>query len=226
MSSLELADRIAPGLWRWARRHGEWHPGEFGAEVVAFMAATERETLLIDPLLGAEDPVWTQIAATDGPLRILITIPYHARSAESVRERLGAEREVTIHGHPAVAKRLRSSAGFEPFAAGDELPAGVSAHRIGNPRRFETPLLIPSHGALVFGDAVVGTELGTRIWSDRRVDEPVARFYAERFAPTLEPLLELGFEHLLLTHGPSVLGEGKAGLREAIAAPPWFHRPG
>ena len=42
--------------------------------------------------------------------------------------------------------------------------------------------------------------------------------------PTLLPLLDLDFDRLLLTHGPSVLSDGKAGLREAIDAPVWYHR--
>src|SRR4029078_77861 len=79
------------------------------------------------------------------------------------------------------------------FAPADELPAGVSAHPIGKPRRYETPLLLPSHRALVFADAIAGTDQGPRIWSGEKVDERVARFYAERFVPTLLPLLALDF---------------------------------
>ena len=225
MAAPLTTSELAPGLWSWARRHPEWHPGDFGAEVVSFMAVAGEETLLIDPLLGDDDPAWELIAGTGtGPIRVLITITYHVRSAESVRDRFARDREVTIHGHPAVAKRLTSSAGFHPFAPGDELPAGVSAHPIGKPRRYETPLLLPSHRALVFADAVAGTEQGPRIWSGEKVDERVARFYAERFVPTLLPLLDLDFDRLLLTHGPSVLDDGKAGLREAIDAPVWYHR--
>jgi hypothetical protein len=220
------ARELAPQLWSWSRRHPEWHPGDFGAEVVAFMAAAPDDVLLIDPLLlGDDDPVWELIARTGDPIRVLITITYHVRSAEAVRDRFGGEREVTIHGHPAVAKRLASKAGFEAFSPGDELPAGVSAHAIGKPRRFETPLLIPSHDALVFADAVVGTDRGPRVWSAEKVDDRVRRFYSERFNPTLEPLLELDFDRLLFTHGPSILEGGKEGLREAIEAPPWYHRP-
>jgi len=226
MATGEATEEIAPGLWRWARRHPEWHPGEFGAEVVSFMACAGDEALLIDPLLGADDdPAWELIAASaPGPIRVLITITYHVRSAAAVRDRFAGGREVTIHGHPAVAKRLDSTSGFEPFAPGDELPAGVSAHPIGNPRRYETPLLIPSQRALVFADAVVGTDAGPRIWSGEPVDERVRRFYAERFAPTLVPLLDLDFDRLLLTHGRSILAGGKEGLREAIEAPVWYHR--
>jgi hypothetical protein len=132
---------------------------------------------------------------------------------------------VTIHGHEAVAKRLSSTAGFEAFAAGDRLPAGVTAHPIGRPRRLETPLLLPAQRALVFGDALVGTADGPRIWAQERIDERVLRFNRERFGPSLEPLLELDFDRLLMTHGPSLTTGGKAGLKAAIDSPPWYHRP-
>ena len=218
-------EEIAPGLWRWARRHPEWHPGDFGSEVASFLAEASGQSLLVDPLLDDRDPAWELIASSaPAPIRVLITITYHVRSAESVRDRLGGDREVTIHGHPAVARRLASAAGFTPFAPGDELPAGVRAQPIGRPRRYETPLLIPSHDALVFADAVVGTDQGPRVWSGEPVDERVARFYAERFVPTLVPLLDLDWSRLLFTHGPSVLDDGKEGLRAAIAAPVWYHR--
>jgi len=226
VSGGDRAEEIAPGLWSWARRHPEWHPGEFGAEVVSFMARAGDETLLIDPLLGdGDDPAWELIAAAGpGPIRVLITITYHVRSSEAVRDRFADAREVTIHGHPAVAKRLRSDRGFAPFKPGDELPAGVSAHPIGKPRRYETPLLVPAQRALVFGDAIVGTGSGPRIWSGEKVDARVRRFYAERFVPTLMPLLDLDFDRLLFTHGTSILSGGKQGLREAIDAPAWYHR--
>lgn len=219
----------APGLWSWSRRHPEWHPGDFGAEVVSFLALAGNdgeETLLVDPLLaGAQDPAWELIESVAGErLRVLITITYHVRSAEEVRERFAPTRTVTIHGHPAIAKRLGSNEGFEPFVAGDPLPGGVSAHAIGKPRRYETPLLLPSHRALVFGDAVVGTDEGPRIWAQDRIDAKILRFNAERFAPSLEPLLDLDFDRLLFTHGPSVMEDGKAGLREAIDSRPWYHR--
>lgn len=218
--------QLAPGLWSWARRHPEWHPGELGREVVCFLIGAGEETLLVDPLLaGPDDPAWELIDSQRGPaLRILISIPYHVRSAEAVRERYRAEATVTIHGHPGCAKRLGSSAGFVPFAAGDDLPAGVTAHRIGKPVRFENPLHIPSHRALVFADAIAGTDDGPRIWVGERVDERVRRFYSERFVPTVEPLLELDFDRLLLTHGPSVLEGGKEALRSALGRPPWYHR--
>lgn len=216
--------QLAEGLWRWTARHPEWHPGEFGSEVVSFALRAGDETILIDPLLPPDpDPALGLIERELGDrLAILISVPYHVRSSREIRDRFRGEVETTIWGHPACRKRLADGAGFHAFEPGDALPGGVSAHRIGKPRRHETPLLLPSHRALVFGDAVaeVGGEL--RVWSDRRVDADVSRFYHERFNPTLEALLELDFDRVLVTHGQPVLAGGREALEAALQAEPWY----
>jgi hypothetical protein len=221
-------ERLRDGLWRWTARHPEWHPGEFGAEVASFAARAGDTTLLIDPLLPEGEaeapepgPALSAIDAIVGDrLAILITIPYHVRSAEELRERYGA----TIHGHRAVAKRLGSTSRFHEFEAGAELPGGVSAYPIGKPRqRYETPLHLPSHRALVFGDSVVEQGGALRVWAHDRVDEKVRSFYADRFNPTLEPLLELDFDAVLVTHGEPVMSGGREQLRKALDAEPWYH---
>ena len=135
------------------------------------------------------------IEATLGDrLAILITIPYHVRSSEELWRRYGKSAETTIHGHPACAKRLKDRSAFHEIEPGVPLPGGVTAHTIGKPRRYETPLHVPSHGALVFGDAVAETDGRLVVWSTDKVDAKVERFYRERFNPTLEPLLELDFD--------------------------------
>ena len=103
-------------------------------------------------------------------------------------------------------------------------PPPVLTHRIGKPRRYETPLLLPSHRALVFGDAVAEVDGDLRVWSGERVDADVSRFYRERFNPTLEPLLELDFDRVLVTHGEPVLADGRARLAQALRDEPWYHR--
>jgi glyoxylase-like metal-dependent hydrolase (beta-lactamase superfamily II) len=218
--------QLADGLWRWTARHPEWHPGEFGSEVASFALNAGGETILVDPLLPPEpETVLDLIERELGErLAIVITIPYHVRSSEEIRHRFRGRLETTIWGHPACRKRLSEDAGFRAFKPGDELPAGASAHKIGKPLRFETPLHLPSHRALVFGDAVaeVGGEL--RVWSGERVDPGVSRFYRDRFNPTLEPLLELDFDRVLVTHGQPVLEGGRKQLERALRAEPWYHR--
>jgi hypothetical protein len=221
-------EQLADGLWRWTARHPEWHPGQFGREVASFALRAGHETALIDPLLPPEpDGVLDLIEEHLGErLAILITIPYHVRSSEEIKRRFGGRVETTIWGHRACAKRLDDAAGFRAFEPGDALPAGASAHRIGKPRRSEAPLLLPSHRALAFGDAVAEVVGALRVWSDRRVDGEVARFYRERFTPTLEPLLELDFDRVLVTHGQPVLEGGRSRLEAALRAEPWYHRDG
>ena len=218
--------RLAKGLWRWTERHPEWHPGEFGSEVACFAVQAGEETLLIDPLLpGDPGPVFSLV---DDILRdrltVVITIPYHVRSAEEIWRRYRGQAESTIRGHAAAAKRLSDRSGFREIDPAAELPGGVTAHRIGKPVRHETPLLLPSHKALVFGDAVVEVNGRLYVWSDRRVDEKVERFYRERFNPTLRPLLDLDFRRVLVTHGQPVMEDAKDELRSALRRKPWYRR--
>ena len=217
--------KLTDGLWRWTARHPEWHPGEFGAEVACFAAQAGDATLLIDPLLPPEpQPVLDVVdKQVGGRLAILITIPYHVRSGEELWKRYRKDAETTIHGHPACAKRLTDESGFRPIDPDAELPGGVTAHTIGKPRRHEMPLHLPSHRALAFGDAVVEWEGRLRVWATDKIDAKVERFHRERFNPTLEPLLELGAENVLVTHGAPVMGGGTDALRKALKAKPWYH---
>jgi hypothetical protein len=220
-------EELTQGLWRWTARHPEWHPGEFGAEVASYAAsAGDETTLLIDPLLPSDPAsvLKTIDAAVSDRVAILITIPYHVRSAEELWRRYRQDAETTIHGHPACAKRLGERTAFHEIDLGVPLPGGVTAHAIGRPRRFETPLHLPSHGALVFGDAVAKSGGRLVVWATDRLDAKVERFYRERFNPTLEPLLELDFDVVLATHGLPLMSGGKRALREALDSKPWYHR--
>ena len=217
---------LREGLWRWTARHPEWHPGEFGAEVAGFAAQANGDLLLLDPLLPPEPEAVLNLLdeLAGAQVAILITVPYHVRSAEELWRRYRDAADTTIWGHPAAAKRLGDRSGFRVIDPTTPLPSGVSAYWIGKPRRHEMPLYVPSQRALVFGDAVVEVEGDLRVWASERVDERQARFYRERFNPTLEPLLELDLERVLVTHGRPVLSGGRAKLEAALKARPWWHR--
>jgi hypothetical protein len=223
----EKPKKLAKDLWRWTARHPEWHPGEFGKEVASFALRAGDDTVLIDPLLPPDpDPVLGLVEDNLGErLAILITVPYHVRSSEAIRQRFRKHAKTTIHGHPACAKRLDRTSGFKALdPENSKLPAGITAHRIGKPKRLETPLHLPSHKALVFGDAVAEVDGKLVVWATDRVDDRMERFHRERFNPTLEPLLELDFDRVLVTHGQPIRRGGKAALREALQSRPWNHR--
>jgi hypothetical protein len=217
---------LADGLWRWTARHPDWHPGEFGREVASFALRTDDGPVLVDPLLPAEPGAVLEHldALVEDRVVILITIPYHVRSAEPLWRRWRDRAEITIWGHPAAAKRLENAAAFRTVEPGAPLPGGAQAYSIGRPRRFEMPLYLPSHRGLAFGDAVVETGGELRVWAHGRFDERRLRFYRDRFNPTLAPLLELDAERVLVTHGEPVLSDGAVELRRALERPPWILR--
>ncbi len=239
-------DEIAPGIWRWTARHPEWHTRiEWGHEVASFALvgdsapalggsapALDRSgaLALVDPLLpapgsaaGAQiDRALERLAREAAQLDIMITIPYHARSAEELLGRYRDALPTTIWGHRAVARRFRNPATvLREIEPGEAVGAGALALAIGKPRRFETPLYFPAHRALAFGDAVIGIDGGLRVWQQSSTD-PV--WHDQVFVPTLRPLLDLDVERVLVTHGPPVLHGGRKALESAMAAGPWDYR--
>lgn len=220
-------NEIAPGIHRWTARHPDWHPSsddDFGREVGSYALVAGDDLLLVDPLVldEAQTAAVDALAHAASKTSIFITIGYHVRSAAALAARYGA----TVHGPPQAGKRLDGAKGarFALLEPGTPGPHGVLAHAIGNPRRGETPLHFPSHRAIAFGDALVTTPGGElRMWS-YDPDEPHRRaFYRDRFAPTLGPLVDLEPDHVLVTHGEPILGDGAAALRDAAAADVWFH---
>ena len=209
-------EQLADGVWRWHARHPEWHPAGFGSLVVCYAMEVPGGTLLIDPLVP--DGAWEAVdALIGGRAEIAITMPYHLRSAEQAAERYST----AVHGHPACARRMRRPQLLRPLAG----LAAVSAHPIGRPRRHETPLHVPARGALAFGDAVVGVagrDGPLRMWTYTRLDARREAWYATTFAGTLRPLVDLGAQHILPTHGAAVIGGGSQTLARALGRPVWF----
>jgi hypothetical protein len=173
----------------------------------------------VDALIGALDEV------VAGRMRIALTIPYHVRDAEPVWRHYRRRRSATIWGHPAVAKRLTETNGFRVLEAGVSIGSGIIPIPIGNPRRYEMPLFVPEHRALVFGDAIVEADGAARVWIQRPITPDRLEWYERRLCPSLEPLLNLDCDRLLVTHGAPVMAGGHTALRAALDAGPWYHTP-
>jgi glyoxylase-like metal-dependent hydrolase (beta-lactamase superfamily II) len=213
---------IAPDLWRWTRRHPDWHPAGFGDHVSSFALRDAAGLVIVDPLLeGEADPELAELEAlAEGQVRILITIPYHVRSAELVWQRLRGTHDTAIYGHARCASRLGDSSALRAVRGGETLAGGIRVHAIGKPRRMELPFELPSQRALAFGDAIVETGRGgLRVW--KQWDDVAADWYEDRFLPTLRPLAELEVDRVLVTHGEPVLQDGARALKKAFAAAPW-----
>ena len=159
---------IAPGIWCWQRRPPGLRRGEFGART-SYALAVDGETLLVDSLVaGDDDPALSALDDLVGGLvRILVSKPFHTRSAELLWRRYRSAR-ARIYGHAEVATRLGDTSGFEAVSGGDDVGGAARFHSIGTPPRSEQPIEIPALGALVFGDAVVETGGGElRVWRTR-----------------------------------------------------------
>jgi hypothetical protein len=192
-----VIEDLGGGIWRWALPHPEWRPTT--RLVGCYAVRTGADTVLIDPLFGdaAElDPV------VQGRVTVAITTTYHVRSAAEAARRWDAR----IVGHPDLARRLPK--GLKVHESAD----GVTLHPI--PRHKERVVQVAD--ALAFGDRIIGTDDGLRIWATGRMSER----YREQLTGWLAKLLELDFERVLTTHGAPVLKDGRAALETALAADP------
>ena len=210
-------DEAAPGIYRWTAPHPEWLRSE-EVEVVRAggrrgpaagrpAAAVRRRRELHLPLLAALELLVAAAARVEVLRRPSPTTRAARRCSTSATRRSAPP----ASGRDLVRTRLRPETPLEVVpigAAGTATPiAGdaAEAYTIGRPRRSEHPRDVPPLRAVVFGDAVVGTQGGLRFWYLSSTD---ADWYREVFAPTLAPLAERPLEHVLVTHGPPVIGDG------------------
>ena len=227
MSAIE---QLVPGIHRWTCPHPEYRTGS--EEVVSYALTIGDAVALVDPLLPAEDdgrraPLLADLDAQVGAARrleIMVTIPYHTRSAEVLFERYWGDVAARLWGNDAVRDRFAWDTPLTEIprdAPGtfSEIADGLAhAYTIGSPKRLETPLFFPALRALAFGDAIVALpDGGLRVWNFSAGKEA---WYRSRFLPTLEPLAALDVDSVLVTHGPPVTRAGRRALRAALSAPP------
>ena len=170
-------DELSRGIFRWTAPHPEWRTRiDWGHEVASFALVAADALVLIDPQLPPEGsaalaPLLAELdrlAGAAGRLEIMITVPYHARSAEPLYERYRAKLASRIWAHPATAKRFVHQTPFTRIEPGVPVAGLARAFAIGNPRRHETPLYFADHKALAFGDTVIGFEGTLRVWQRAR----------------------------------------------------------
>jgi len=99
---------------------------------------------------------------------------------------------------------------LEPIEPGDELPGGLVALYEGR-GRGETPLWLPEQRALVFADALTERDGELRVWA--------TPWHEERVLPALRALLELPFEHVIVSHGEPV--HDRNAFERALELPPF-----
>lgn len=216
-------EQIRPRLWRWTATHPDWSPESGGSdgwesEVSCHALVEEDALVLIDPLVPADDEerFWHALDSDvehHGPPQILLTVYWHARSAQTIFDRYPGAR-VWV---PEVAtEKARERVEFtDTFASGDTLPGGVEPWE-SHDTTGEVLLWIPSQRALAAGDILLGTpEGGVRVCPDSWLAEGVA---PADVRDALRTLLDLPIELLLLGHGEPVRENAHAALDEALTA--------
>ncbi len=194
------AYELAPDLWRWTGRRQD--PD---IEVGCVFYKSGREVLLFDPLLPSEDSegFWRaldrDVLPIEADVHVLVTRPAHTRSSRQMLERYpGAHLWASGATREAIAERAGTVT--DTFESADTLPGNVQALTSG--REDEVLFWIPEHRALVVGDALMGDGEGG------------LRLPSEELRESLAPLLELGIELVLVSHGEPVRGD--AALRALL----------
>lgn len=208
---MSSAEEILADLWRFTARHPEWEEDEDWDPEVAWWAVLRPGGLvLIDPLVPDWDELDRLVELAGGCAGILRTVFFHQRSIGEASRRYGAE---------IWARRPPPNIAAEHFdhAVGeDQLPEDLHAFDV--LRDDEIAVWLPEQRALAFGDAMVRDHAGRlsmcpESWVKRVGGWPALR---ERLAP----LAELEPQHVLVSHGPLVLGDGAESFSRALADSP------
>ena len=75
----------------------------------------------------------------------------------------------------------------------------------------QTPMWLPEQHTLVFADAMTAQDGELRVWS--------TPWHKERTLPALRALLELPFEHVIVSHGEPV--HNRVAYERALELTPW-----
>jgi hypothetical protein len=198
---------VAAGLWIWRLEHPDWNP-EAGWEppVTSTCVESAGEVALLDPLAPPEESeAWTRLDANP-PTLVVILKPDHVRDVDLFVRRYDAR----AFGPYLFWPGDRHETELEGIEPGSELPGGLVALYDGRGRN-ETPLWLPEQRALVFADALTERDGELRVWG--------TPWHEERVLPALRALLELPFEHVIVSHGEPV--HDRTAYERALELPPW-----
>jgi len=199
---------VARGLWLWRQPHPSWEEGaDWEPEVASFAVESRGVGVLLDPLAPppAARDVWARIDAL-APQAVVVLKPDHVRDVDLFVRWYGAD----AHGPQLFWRDDVPRTELKPVQPGDELPGGLSAHHDGR-GAAETPVYLPEQRALVFADGLTAPGGVLRAWA--------TPWHEERTLPALRALLELDFEHVLVSHGEPV--HDRDAFVAALEREPW-----
>ena len=199
---------VAPGLWVWRLEHPDWKPGLGWPQVVTSTCVESGgEVAVLDPLAPPDDAgeIWARLDARPPTVAVILK-PDHVRDVDLFVRRY----DVRAFGPSLFWRTNIPKAELEGIEPGTELPGGLVALYDGRGRN-ETPLWLPEQRALVFADAMTAPEDELRVWA--------TPWHEERVLPALRGLLDLPFEHVIVSHGEPV--HDRAAYVRALELAPW-----
>jgi glyoxylase-like metal-dependent hydrolase (beta-lactamase superfamily II) len=210
--SEESVGQVLEGVWQFEAEHPEWSEWEGGEDgwdpgVAWWIVSTPAGLVLVDPLVEDWREVDRLVEAHGRCAGIVRTCHWHQRAIAEAAARYGVEVWSKAHSPerewPAFDREL--SNGGRAF--GDAITA------FDVERDDELALWYAPHRALIFGDAMLRRNEGQLRVCPPSWTQPAGGH--ERLRSLLRGLAELPVEHVLVSHGPLVLGGGLTALRAA-----------
>ena len=203
----EIRD-VADGLWIWRVEHPDWTPdADYDPPVASTCVSSGGEVAVLDALAPPDhaDEIWGRLDAQPPTMAVALK-PDHIRDVDLFVARYGAR----AFGPWLFFRTNIPKTDLEEIEPGSELPGGLLALYDGRGRN-ETPLWLPEQRALVFADALTAPEGELRVWWSPS--------HEERALPALRKLLELPFEHVIVSHGEPV--HDRVAYEQALEREPW-----
>src|SRR5215217_173818 len=199
---------VATGLWVWSIEYPDWRPDVgWGPKVWSTCVESAGEVAVLDAMEPRSDDVWQRLDRKPPTIAVVLK-PEHVRDVDLFVERYGAR----AFGPWLLWPQNIPETTLEPVQPGTELPGGLVALYDGR-GRMETPLWLPEQRALVFADALRAPEdellVGETPWHEERV------------LPALRALLDLPFEHVVVSHSNEAPVHDRAAFERALERPPY-----
>jgi glyoxylase-like metal-dependent hydrolase (beta-lactamase superfamily II) len=206
--------QISDGLWQFEALHPEWTEQEGDEEgweqsVAWWAVAASSGLILVDPLVDDWDAVDRLVAAGGGLAGVVRTCHWHQRSIAEIVSRYGVE----VWARPDPDDRRRYA--FDQAVGDRDEPFDGRVRVIDVERADEVALWLPGQRALLFGDAMIRTRAGELTVCPDSWTQPAGG--PARLRSLLAALTDLPVEHVLVSHGPLVLGDGLGALRRATS---------
>jgi hypothetical protein len=203
----EIRD-VAAGLWLWRVDHPDWSPqASWAPPVTSTCVASRGEIAVLDPIAPPTDAteIWERLDARPPTIAVVLK-PDHVRDVDLFVRRYGAR----PYGPWLYWRDNIPESRLEWVEPGTELPGGLVALYDGRGRN-ETPLWLPEQRTLVFADGMTAPDGVLRVWR--------SPWHEKRVLPALRELLELPFEHVIVSHGEPV--HDRAAFERALELPPF-----